>query len=276
MSTSLFQKKHHKKSTDWRIVLQKNKFFNRLLNDRDFGLLCFFCFLFLILISRLFYLQVIKHDEYNKKLSSLHYKESLLNPNRGNIFALDKGGHPIQLTENITLYDLALDPDDLTVFPAKRDPETKEILTPEKPMKPRLIELITPVIYKHLCVINGMKNPTKAECVKNVELFAGVELLPKKPDLFYYGSGVKSPEYETFDFTGYNENFNKIVENFTQDQAFSLIEKRLDEKIRTGIKTSNYLGYFTEPKFLEELKQLDLPYVSIERTNYVYIIPSRI
>jgi hypothetical protein len=32
-----------------------------------------------------------------------------------------------------------------------------------------------------------MHTPTKAECVRNVELFAGVEILPKKPDLFYFG-----------------------------------------------------------------------------------------
>jgi hypothetical protein len=32
-----------------------------------------------------------------------------------------------------------------------------------------------------------MQEQTKAECVRNVELFAGVDLLPKKPDLFYYG-----------------------------------------------------------------------------------------
>ena len=53
-------------------------------------------------------------------------------------------------------------------------------------MKPRFIELIAPIIYKHLCEINGMKVPTKAECVKNVELFSNETLLPKKPDLFYF------------------------------------------------------------------------------------------
>ena len=89
------------------------------------------------------------------------------------------------MTENLTLYDLALDPKDLTVFPAEKD-QNGNITMPEKPMKPRFIELIAPIIYKHLYEINGMKVPTKAECVKNVELFSNETLLPKKPDLFYF------------------------------------------------------------------------------------------
>lgn len=55
-------------------------------------------------------------------------------------------------------------------------------------MKSRFIQLIVPIVYKHLCEINGMKQVEKHECVENIELFAGVELLPKKPELFYYGN----------------------------------------------------------------------------------------
>lgn len=218
---------------------------------------------------------MIKHDDYDAQLSRLHYRESLLDPERWDIYALDKGGHPVKLTENLILYDLALDPKDLTVFPAKKD-ANGNIIEPEKPMKPRFIELITPIIYKHLCEINGMKVPTKAECVKNVELFSNEELLPKKPDLFYFGGGVRSPEYETFDFTGYQENFDRVVQQFTKQKAMELISARLDQKIQIWVKTSNYLGYFVEPRFLEEVKQLNLPYLSIENGNYLYIIPMRV
>ena len=52
-----------------------------------------------------------------------------------------------------------------------------------------------------------------------------------------------------------------------------LITTRLDEKIQIGKKTSNYLGYFVEPRFLEEVKQLNLPYLTIEKENYLYIVP---
>jgi hypothetical protein len=50
----------------------------------------------------------------------------------------DKSKQPIQLTENITLYNVFVDP----AFIGD---------------KKRFIDLLTPVIYHHLCVINGMK-----------------------------------------------------------------------------------------------------------------------
>lgn len=272
----LFEKKKHRSSFHWLWFINNLPFINKLKTNKELNLIIFFCFLFLILIIRLFRLQVIKHKDYEIQLSKLHYKESLLDPERGNIFGKDKGGHPVQLTENITLYDLALDPQDLTVFPEERNQQTQELISPERPMKPRFIELIVPIIYKHLCEINGMSVPTKTECVKNVELFAWVDLLPKKPDLFYFGSWEKSPAYTTFDLTGYNENFEKTIMEFTEQKAKELITTRLNEKIQIWIKTSNYLGYFTEPRFLEEAKQLNLPYLSIEKENYLYIIPGRI
>lgn len=180
----------------------------------------------MILVIKLFYIQIIKHNHYDIQLSKQYYKESFFLPERGNIFALDKGGHTVQLTQNITFYDLALDPKDLTEFPPKTEGGTPI------PMKPRFIELIAPIIYQHLCELNGMHVPTKTECVKNVELFAGVDLLPQQPELFYYGSGELSPAYESFDFTGYQEHFDKVVQQFTQEQAMQLIMKRLDEKIK--------------------------------------------
>ena len=243
---------------------------NTVIHSKELTLITFFLFLFFILAAKLFWLQIVKHDEYDMQLSRLHYKESSLDPERGNIYALDKGGHEVQLTENITLYDLALDPKDLTEFPA----ENLAKGLPSWPMKPRFIEIIAPIIYKHLCVINGMHEPTKAECVKNVELFAWVELLPKKPDLFYYGKWIRSPEYDTFDFTGYNDAFNKAVDEFTESRAMELITTRLNEKIQIWIKNSNYLWYFTQKDFLEELKGLNLPFISIIKDNYVYVIPN--
>jgi cell division protein FtsI/penicillin-binding protein 2 len=92
---------------------------NTVINSKELTLITFFLFLFFILAAKLFWLQIVKHDEYDMQLSRLHYKESSLDPERGNIYALDKGGHEVQLTENITLYDLALDPKDLTEFPAE-------------------------------------------------------------------------------------------------------------------------------------------------------------
>ena len=126
-------------------------FVNSIINSKELTLIVFFLFLFFILTAKLFWLQIVKHDEYDLQLSKLHYKESSLAPERWNIYALDKWGHEVQLTENITLYDLALDPKDLTEFPM----ENLEKWLPTGPMKPRFIEIIAPIIYKHLCVING-------------------------------------------------------------------------------------------------------------------------
>lgn len=99
-------------------------------------------------------------------------------------------------------------------------------------MKPRFIEIIAPVIYKHLCEINGMNPVSKAECVKNIELFAGISLLPKKPELFYFGSGNASAEYETFNFEEYEQNYQKIVNDFSASRALEYIKQRLDQKIK--------------------------------------------
>lgn len=245
-------------------------------HSKELQLLAFFSFLFLIIILRLFQLQILEHHEYDTILSKQHYREAALEPERGNIYALDKGGHPVKLTENITLYDLALDPRELQ-WTFETNPKYG-VPTQLKghPMKPRFIEIITPVIYKHLCETNGMKTVTHEECVKNIELFAGVELLPKQPELFYLGNGAMSPEYENFDFTGYHENYQSILAQFTKEKAYQLIKQRLDEKIKIGLKTENYLGYFTEPKFLEEINKLQLPYLKVVANNYLYITPGAI
>ena len=65
-------------------------FIRETINSKELTLIVFFLFLFFILIARLFWLQIVKHDEYDIQLSKLHYKESSLTPERGNIFALDK------------------------------------------------------------------------------------------------------------------------------------------------------------------------------------------
>ena len=272
MNSLYSPKRSHSKEASLRMMIKNIPFINATIHSKELTLIVFFLFLFGILILKLFWLQIVKHDEYDIQLSKLHYKESSLTPERGNIYALDKWWHEVQLTENITLYDLALDPADLTEFPA----ENASKGLPTGAMKPRFIEIIAPIIYKHLCVINGMKEPTKAECVRNVELFAWVDLLPKKPDLFYYGQWEKSPEYDTFDFTWYEEQYNRVVDEFSEARAIDLIKRRLDEKIQIWVKTSNYLWYYTEPRFLEELKQLELPFVSIEKENYLYVVPAKV
>jgi hypothetical protein len=77
-----------------------------------------------------------------------------------------------------------------------------------------------------------MDQVTPEGCIKNIEAFAGIELLPKMPNLFYYGSGVLSPEYTTFDFTGFEERKLQIISGFTEHQAKDIITTKLNEKIK--------------------------------------------
>jgi len=210
---------------------------------------------------------------YDQLLSQQHYKESLLDPDRWNIYALDKWGHPVKLTENITLYDLAVDAKELN-WTFESDPRFNLPASLRgQPMKPRFIQLITPIVYKHLCEINGMKQVSHEDCVKNIELFSGKPLLPKKPDLFYYGNGSASPEYDTFDFSWYNAQYQQVLSGFTKDKAIALIVERLNEKIQIWIRSQNSLGYFSNQEFLNELSGLNLPYLKVNG-NYVSILTS--
>ena len=77
-----------------------------------------------------------------------------VNADRWDIYALDKSGQPVKLTENINLYDIALDPREIWYG-------TWGIL-----MKDRFIELIAPIVYKHLCVIHGMDSVNMEQCIE--------------------------------------------------------------------------------------------------------------
>jgi len=37
----------------------------------------------------------------------------------------------------------------------------------------------------HLCELNGMEKLDKIDCIKNLEIFARKDLLPKAPEFFY-------------------------------------------------------------------------------------------
>lgn len=194
---------------------------------------------------------------YEEYLNEQHVSQSLLKAKRWDVFAYDESWKPVQLTENITMYNVFVDP--------------KFIWD-----KQQFIDLITPVIYDHLCNEYGMEKEDIIWCIQNVETYAVKDLLPKVPDFFYYGSGIISEWYATFDWTGYNEQFTSAVANFTTGIAYSLIKSKLDQRIQIGIKKRNYIWFFSQTKFLEELKALALPYIDIQYTNYVYIVPERV
>ena len=225
--------------------------------------------MFLVIIIRLFYLQVIQHDNYNAELMKQSTSLASITAERWDIYALDKTWQPVKLTENINLYDVALDPREIWLENWVRK-------------KDRFIELFSPIVYKHLCVIHWMDNVNKEECIENIESFANIELLPKQPDFFYFWKQydaewnevpIISQEYSSFDFDAYNERKQKVIDEFSKDKAMEIIVNRLDEKIKIWMKEKNYVGYYTDEEFLEDLRKQNFNFVSIEANFYVYIIP---
>ena len=184
---------------------QKIPFIWNLNFSKEMQLASLFWIMFLVIIIRLFYLQIIQHNSYNTELMKQSTSLASIKADRWDIYALDKTGQPVKLTENINLYDIALDPREIWYS------------TWWRLMKDRFIELISPVVYKHLCIIHWMDDIqwNKEECIKNIESFANIELLPKEPEIFYYGrefdaewneTPIISPEYSTFNYEEFNIN----------------------------------------------------------------------
>lgn len=237
--------------------LHANSFLTSLKITKEIYLLFFFGCLFFLLVIRLFYLQIIQHTYYDGLLSRQHVSETSLKAKRWNIFADDKADKHVQLTDNITLFTMFVDP--------------KFIWD-----KPQFIDLVSPLLYKHFCELYSMQEVSPLQCVKNIEFFTQTQILPQEPQFFYFGSGIVSPWYETYDTSWYQSQITTILSGFTQQTALQLIKTRLDAMIYIGIKPKNYLWFFSNNNFLEDLKALDLPYVDIQNTYYVYIIPQKV
>ena len=230
--------------------------------------------MFFIIIIRLFYIQIIQHDSYNTELIKQSTSLASIKAERWDIYALDKTGQPVKLTENINLYDIALDPREIWM-------DNNKIR-----QKDRFIEIITPTVYKHLCIIHWMDNIewNNEECIKNLETFANIELLPKEPEIFYYWKEydaewtpipVISEEYSTFDYDSYYASKQKIIDEFTKEEAMEIIKKRLNEKIKIWEREKNYVWYYTDEELLKDLENQNFDFVSIEANFYIYIIPKK-
>jgi len=206
-------------------------------------------------------LQIIKANYYEQELWKQHVSEAYLRADRWHIFLMDKSDKPVQLTENLMLYDVFVDP---------------KLIWDLVDDKAKFIDILTPLVYSHLCEINGMDKVDKEWCVQNIEQFTRKDLLPTPPEFFYYGSGLRSQGIDNYDWTGFYQQKWDIINNFTTWAAESLIKTRLDQRIYIGINPSNYLWFFSNYKFISELRSLDLPYIKISYGNYVYIEPEKV
>lgn len=166
---------------------------------------------------------------------------------------VDKWWKPLQMTENIDLYTLYVDP---------KFVEDKK----------RLINFLTPLIYDHLCVQYWITQPDDLTCMQYLEDFTSTKLLPQKEYVFYYSGD----EQITVDADKYDAEVAAVLSGFTQSQAYQLIAARLDQVIQQWIKPKNYLWFYENPAFLNELKSKNLPFVELVDNYYVYILPDKV
>jgi cell division protein FtsI/penicillin-binding protein 2 len=119
-------------------------------------------------LIKIFSLQLVNGSTYDNLLQQTHTLFGKLEATRGNIYVNDASQQqPIKLTENVTLYNVFVDP----AF-------VKD--------KSRFITTITPLIYSHLCQINGFDKIDKEQCVMNLEKFTKETYLPVLPSVIYY------------------------------------------------------------------------------------------
>lgn len=237
--------------------MRNHKRLRKLSETKEFSLLLLFWVLFAIITLRLVTIQIINAKDYEQEMTKLHYKESLLKAKRGQVFVMDKNKKPIQLTENIAVYDLYVEPQHL------KNEENKK----------RFIELITPYIYQHLCKIRWIERVSAEDCVKNIETYTEKKLLPDKPEFFYLWSGWVSTGYYLYDWSGFNAQYEAVISGFNGKAAERLIEEKLNKKIYIGIRETNYLWFFESQEIIEEFKKLDFIQVF---GNYVYITPKTV
>ncbi len=221
--------------------------------NKEYKLWVFFGILILIIILRLFFLQIIEASYYKKLLFLQHYKMYSLQPQRWNIYIENQSWNKIALTQDVTLSNLFVDPKFI-------------------PDKKKFIDIITPYIYKHLCENHWIeKVETKKECIKNIEKYTWKEILPKQDKLFYISWAVNDIVLQT---KLYEKEEKEIIEKFNTWLAYRLIKEKLNSIIKTGYRQLNYLGFYSDNALLEELKKLY--FISIVDNYYVYVDPRKV
>lgn len=84
--------------------------FDVLLQRRMNFVLLFFCILFIALIGRLFFLQIVSYRDYTALAAKQHRVIQDISPERGSIFMQDKSGAPIPLAVNRIYKTLIVSP----------------------------------------------------------------------------------------------------------------------------------------------------------------------
>ena len=229
--------------------------FYRFTQTKEWPIVLIFLFLLSLLLARIVSLQLINSNTYDSLLQQTHTLFWKLEATRGNIYVNDASQQqPIKLTENVTLYNIFVDP----AF-------VKD--------KSRFISTITPLIYSHLCQINGFDKIDKEQCIRNLEKFTKKDYLPVFPSIIYYGQGISSGAVENFNYTGYYEDYANILSGFTKQKIQEEIITQLTEMITIWERKYNYIWYYSDRGLIDELKALNQSHIYIYQNNYVFIEP---
>ena len=175
----------------------------------------------------------------------------------------------MKLTENIDYYTIFIDPQFVS-------------------NKAKIIEVLTPFIYEHLCQLYGISLPTKYECLKNVESFSRKTILPVQPQ-FFYQTGVKPEDtwanlqlQEWHDKViiieqeKYDQNLSGIINSYNSGQIYNIINGRLEELIKGGKRELNYVGFFDDIRLKTFFASGSMYQYVIFEGNYLYLKPSLI
>jgi cell division protein FtsI/penicillin-binding protein 2 len=227
----------------------------RFTQTKERWVVVIFIVLFALLLGKIISLQLINWSTYDNLLQQTHTLFGKLEATRGNIYVNDVSQQqPIKLTENVTLYNIFVDP----AFVKN---------------KPKFITIVTPLVYKHLCETNGFDVIDKIQCVNNLEGFTKEVYLPEAPIVTYYGQWISSGNVEWFDWTGYNIKYNDILSWFTQTKIEEIISQQLDKMIVIWERKYNYLWYYSDRALITDLKELNQNHIYIYKNNYVFIEP---
>ncbi len=216
--------------------------FNIKLNKYQ-KVLIFFAVLFFILWSRLFFIQVVKWNEYWQLLFSQHYSVSDLEPERWNIYLEDKNWKKIPLTENINLYELYADP---------------YIIWDEN----KLWELLGPILYNHFCDRNRLEKVNKLTCVENIEKWSWKQLIKEEKE--------KKTELLTWNLQNTQEIKKEIDLSYITTWILQeTINNQLSSMIKKSYITRPYIGFFEDDNIIKQVENID--WVFIQNNNYVYV-----
>ena len=221
---------------DIKIFFQKKKYKHL---TREQNVLVFFGIIFFVFVMRLFYLQVVQASYYWEKLYDSHFKSTIIEPERGNIYLTTKGWKYERLTESVYMFDLAIDPTLIWQW-KKQD----------------LIDKLAPILYEHFCVLNWSIKVTPDQCASNLARFN-----KKQIDI---QSQLEWPSVSNSDFSTW-----LVID---QDWAIDLIKQTLDETIVAGYRPKNYISNFEE-QIIIDLEKENFEWIEIEE-NDVYLNPN--